>query len=102
MFCVQGKLVYSLFIFVIISLSFCRFVDKYTELKNQSESDDAALFEETGSALLTDGIILRRRGARPVRVLHKEKTFISLTFLQYFFNSRITLWQIILLSVNEV
>ncbi|KAM9358848.1 small ribosomal subunit protein mS23 [Symphorus nematophorus] len=48
-------------------VSMCqRFVDKYTELKSQSELDDSALFHETGKALLADGIMLRRRGAPPV------------------------------------
>ncbi|XP_044058234.1 28S ribosomal protein S23, mitochondrial isoform X3 [Siniperca chuatsi] len=42
------------------------FVDKYTELKSHSEMDDSALFEETGKALLRDGIVLRRRGAPSV------------------------------------
>ncbi|XP_070762415.1 small ribosomal subunit protein mS23 [Enoplosus armatus] len=42
-----------------------RFVDKYTELKSLNELDDSALFEETGKALLADGILLRRRGAPP-------------------------------------
>lgn len=42
-----------------------RFVDKYIELKSHSELDDSALFEETGKALLTEGIVLRRRGAAP-------------------------------------
>ncbi|XP_019716729.1 small ribosomal subunit protein mS23 isoform X1 [Hippocampus comes] len=40
-----------------------RFVDKYAELKSQSEMDDSVLFEETAKALLAEGIILRRRGA---------------------------------------
>ncbi|KAM8768657.1 28S ribosomal protein S23, mitochondrial [Acanthopagrus latus] len=43
-----------------------RFVDKYTEIKSSNELDDAAVFEETGKALLTEGIVLRRRGARSV------------------------------------
>ncbi|XP_061537762.1 28S ribosomal protein S23, mitochondrial [Phycodurus eques] len=43
-----------------------RFVDKYAQLKSQSEMDDSALFEETGKALLAEGIILRRRGAETV------------------------------------
>lgn len=59
--------------FVILSLSSFRFVDKYTEFKHHSVLDDAALFEETGKALLTDGITLKRRGDPPVRVLHKVK-----------------------------
>ncbi|KAF1394364.1 hypothetical protein PFLUV_G00026130 [Perca fluviatilis] len=40
-----------------------RFVDKYTELQSHSELDGSALFEETGKALLSEGIVLRRRGA---------------------------------------
>lgn len=59
--------------FATLKLLFCRFVDKYTELKSHSESDGAALFEQTGNALLKDGIMLRRRGARPVRVSHRTK-----------------------------
>ncbi|KAM9813112.1 28S ribosomal protein S23, mitochondrial [Syngnathus typhle] len=43
-----------------------RFVDKYAELKSQSEMDDTVLFEETAKALLAEGIILRRRGASTV------------------------------------
>ncbi|XP_026171377.1 small ribosomal subunit protein mS23 [Mastacembelus armatus] len=43
-----------------------RFVDKYTELKDSSDLDDSALFEETGKALLTEGIVLKRRGSSPV------------------------------------
>ncbi|XP_077422594.1 small ribosomal subunit protein mS23 [Vanacampus margaritifer] len=43
-----------------------RFVDKYAELKSQSEMDDSLLFEETAKALLVEGIILRRRGASTV------------------------------------
>nr|XP_057936148.1 28S ribosomal protein S23, mitochondrial [Doryrhamphus excisus] len=39
-----------------------RFVDKYAELKSQSEMDQSVLFEETAKALLAEGIILRRRG----------------------------------------
>ncbi|XP_071327640.1 small ribosomal subunit protein mS23 isoform X1 [Trachinotus anak] len=43
-----------------------RFVDKYTELRSRREMDDSALFEETGKALLTEGVVLRRRGAPSV------------------------------------
>lgn len=43
--------------------SFISFIDKYAELKSNSELDDGALFEETAKALLKDGLILRRRGA---------------------------------------
>lgn len=46
-----------------------RFVDKYAELKSQSDLDDVALFEETGKALLAKGIVLRRKGAPEVTVL---------------------------------
>uniref|UniRef100_A0A3Q3WCG3 Small ribosomal subunit protein mS23 n=1 Tax=Mola mola TaxID=94237 RepID=A0A3Q3WCG3_MOLML len=49
-----------------------RFVEKYTEFKSYSELDDATAFEETGKALLTDGIVLRRRGAPSVRDLQPE------------------------------
>ncbi|XP_051254014.1 28S ribosomal protein S23, mitochondrial [Dicentrarchus labrax] len=50
------------------SVSLCqRFVDKYMALKScHSELNDSALFEETGKALLVDGIILRRRQLTPV------------------------------------
>ncbi|KAG7479754.1 28S ribosomal protein S23, mitochondrial [Solea senegalensis] len=52
-----------------------RFVDKYTELKSHSELDDPALFEETGKALLAEGIVLRRRGAPPpVSAVSKDPT----------------------------
>ncbi|XP_053177221.1 28S ribosomal protein S23, mitochondrial [Scomber japonicus] len=43
-----------------------RFADKYSELKSQSGLDDSALFEETGKALLTENIVLKRRGASAV------------------------------------
>ncbi|XP_041656202.1 28S ribosomal protein S23, mitochondrial [Cheilinus undulatus] len=39
-----------------------RFVDKYTELQSRGEFEESALFEETGKALLADGVLLRRRG----------------------------------------
>ncbi|XP_060115207.1 small ribosomal subunit protein mS23 [Heteronotia binoei] len=38
-----------------------RFVEKYTELQKQSEVEEDRLFEETGKALLAEGIILRRK-----------------------------------------
>ncbi|TNN62637.1 28S ribosomal protein S23, mitochondrial [Liparis tanakae] len=41
------------------------FVDKYTELRGHNVLEESALFEETGKALLTEGIVLRRRGALP-------------------------------------
>ncbi|XP_029373292.1 small ribosomal subunit protein mS23 [Echeneis naucrates] len=43
-----------------------RFVEKFSELKSSSDLDDSALFEETGKILLSEGVILRRRGAPPV------------------------------------
>ncbi|CAJ1065898.1 S ribosomal protein S23%2C mitochondrial [Xyrichtys novacula] len=39
-----------------------KFVNKYTELQSQGEFKDSVLFEETGKALLAEGIVLRRRG----------------------------------------
>ncbi|XP_071391159.1 small ribosomal subunit protein mS23-like [Centroberyx affinis] len=39
-----------------------RFVEKYTELESQGELDESLLFEETGKALLAEGVMLRRRG----------------------------------------
>ncbi|XP_063002503.1 small ribosomal subunit protein mS23 [Elgaria multicarinata webbii] len=38
-----------------------RFVEKYHELQKQGEMDDDRLFEETGKALLAEGLILRRK-----------------------------------------
>ncbi|XP_060613048.2 small ribosomal subunit protein mS23 [Anolis sagrei] len=38
-----------------------RFVEKYNELQKQGEMDDDRLFEETGKALLAEGLILRRK-----------------------------------------
>ncbi|XP_074496180.1 small ribosomal subunit protein mS23 [Sebastes fasciatus] len=49
-----------------------RFVDKYTELQSLGELDDSAVFEETGKALLAEGIVLRRRGAPPVSAEHRD------------------------------
>ncbi|KAM9318969.1 small ribosomal subunit protein mS23 [Pholidichthys leucotaenia] len=43
-----------------------RFVDKYMELSSQSSLDESSLIEETGKALLSEGIILRRRGVSAV------------------------------------
>ncbi|XP_059186478.1 28S ribosomal protein S23, mitochondrial [Centropristis striata] len=43
-----------------------RFVDKYTELESRNELEASTLFEETGKALLSEGLVLRRSGARPV------------------------------------
>ncbi|XP_069470746.1 small ribosomal subunit protein mS23 isoform X2 [Ambystoma mexicanum] len=44
-----------------------RFVEKYNELQQAGETDEEKLFENTGKALLAEGIILRRKGAPPVR-----------------------------------
>uniref|UniRef100_G3N5G9 Small ribosomal subunit protein mS23 n=1 Tax=Gasterosteus aculeatus TaxID=69293 RepID=G3N5G9_GASAC len=49
-----------------------RFVDKYTELKSHGELQDSALFEEAGKALLKEGIMLRRRGARLVEAESRD------------------------------
>ncbi|XP_054650229.1 28S ribosomal protein S23, mitochondrial isoform X2 [Dunckerocampus dactyliophorus] len=49
-----------------------RFVDKYAELKSQSEMDKSVLFEETAKALLAEGIILRRRGVPRVAAEHRD------------------------------
>ncbi|XP_028564240.2 small ribosomal subunit protein mS23 [Podarcis muralis] len=38
-----------------------RFVEKYIELQKQGEIDDDKLFEETGKALLAEGLLLRRK-----------------------------------------
>ncbi|XP_056139290.1 28S ribosomal protein S23, mitochondrial [Lampris incognitus] len=38
-----------------------RFVEKYAELESKEVLDEATLFEETGKALLTEGVMLRRR-----------------------------------------
>uniref|UniRef100_A0A8C7XDA0 Small ribosomal subunit protein mS23 n=1 Tax=Oryzias sinensis TaxID=183150 RepID=A0A8C7XDA0_9TELE len=42
-----------------------RFVTKFNELRNHSDLSDSALFEETGKALLSEGVVLKRRGAVP-------------------------------------
>ncbi|MBN3322570.1 RT23 protein, partial [Atractosteus spatula] len=39
-----------------------KFVEKYQELENQGALGEEELFEETGKALLAEGIFLRRRG----------------------------------------
>ncbi|KAF0022457.1 hypothetical protein F2P81_025270 [Scophthalmus maximus] len=48
------------------------FVNKYTDLKRHSELDESALFEETGKALLSEGLVLRRKGASSVSAESKE------------------------------
>uniref|UniRef100_A0A672HY93 Small ribosomal subunit protein mS23 conserved domain-containing protein n=1 Tax=Salarias fasciatus TaxID=181472 RepID=A0A672HY93_SALFA len=42
-----------------------RFVEKYEELRSKCELKESSLFEETGKALLAEGVILRKRGALP-------------------------------------
>ncbi|XP_075446176.1 small ribosomal subunit protein mS23 isoform X1 [Ascaphus truei] len=44
-----------------------RFVEKFSELQKVGEVDEQNLFEETGKALLAEGIILRRKGVPVVR-----------------------------------
>ncbi|XP_015222908.2 small ribosomal subunit protein mS23 isoform X1 [Lepisosteus oculatus] len=39
-----------------------KFVEKYQELENRGALGEEELFEETGKALLAEGIVLRRRG----------------------------------------
>ncbi|XP_043910841.1 28S ribosomal protein S23, mitochondrial [Protopterus annectens] len=44
-------------------ISVCqRFVEKYQELEKLGDTDEDRLFEETGKALLAEGIILRKKG----------------------------------------
>ncbi|XP_066542754.1 28S ribosomal protein S23, mitochondrial [Hoplias malabaricus] len=45
-----------------------RFVEKYTELESRGNVEPEKLFEETGKALLSEGIVLRRRGGPAVVV----------------------------------
>ncbi|RVE64433.1 hypothetical protein OJAV_G00125950 [Oryzias javanicus] len=42
-----------------------RFVTKFYELKSHSNLSDSALFDETAKALLSEGVILKRRGLVP-------------------------------------
>ncbi|XP_064158196.1 28S ribosomal protein S23, mitochondrial isoform X2 [Anguilla rostrata] len=42
------------------------FIEKYQELEAQGLQDEDALFEETGRALLSEGLILRRRGGATI------------------------------------
>ncbi|XP_018102476.1 28S ribosomal protein S23, mitochondrial-like [Xenopus laevis] len=49
-----------------------RFVEKYAELQKNGEMDENKLFEETGKALLAEGIILRRKGTPGVRPQHPQ------------------------------
>lgn len=50
---------------VFFFLPFCRFVEKYTEFESQGELEKQSLFEETGKALLAEGLVLRRRRGTP-------------------------------------
>lgn len=43
-----------------------RFIQKYTELESRGELKESELFEETGKALLAEGLVLRRKGASVV------------------------------------
>ncbi|XP_030041874.1 small ribosomal subunit protein mS23 [Microcaecilia unicolor] len=43
-----------------------RFVEKFQELKKLGETDEEILFEETGKALLGEGLILRRKAGVPM------------------------------------
>ncbi|KAM8797259.1 small ribosomal subunit protein mS23 [Eudromia elegans] len=43
-----------------------RFVEKFNELKEEGSIEEDRLFEETGKALLAQGIILQRRGTEKV------------------------------------
>uniref|UniRef100_A0A8D0G7V4 Small ribosomal subunit protein mS23 n=1 Tax=Sphenodon punctatus TaxID=8508 RepID=A0A8D0G7V4_SPHPU len=43
-----------------------RFVEKFNELQRQGEIEDNKLFEETGKALLAEGLVLRRKGSASV------------------------------------
>ncbi|KAJ1185488.1 hypothetical protein NDU88_002280 [Pleurodeles waltl] len=45
-----------------------RFIEKFHELQKAGETDEEKLFEDTGKALLAEGIILRRKGTAPVRL----------------------------------
>lgn len=99
LFLVNLKLILLMFYFC-FSFSSCRFVEKYTEFKSYSELDDATAFEETGKALLTDGIVLRRRGAPSVRGLQPEHFLNSPVLVQqlvyvkvYFQNFIYTYWK---------
>ncbi|KAG5836779.1 hypothetical protein ANANG_G00232220 [Anguilla anguilla] len=43
-----------------------RFIEKYQELEAQGLQDEDALFEGAGRALLSEGLILRRRGGATI------------------------------------
>ncbi|XP_077578369.1 small ribosomal subunit protein mS23 [Stigmatopora nigra] len=53
-----------------------RFVDKYAELKSQSEMEKSVLFEETAKALLSEGVTLRRRGASAVSAESRDPVLV--------------------------
>ncbi|XP_077467247.1 small ribosomal subunit protein mS23 [Stigmatopora argus] len=53
-----------------------RFVDKYAELKSQSEMENSVLFEEIAKALLSEGVILRRRGPSAVSAESRDPVLV--------------------------
>ena len=55
-------------------------MEKYTELESQGELDESGLFEETGKALLAEGVVLRRRGGPMVRRYNNRKDTGGFTF----------------------
>lgn len=42
-----------------------RFVEKYSELESRGDVKPETLLEETAKALLSEGVVLRRRGGGP-------------------------------------
>ncbi|KAI4881174.1 hypothetical protein NFI96_012859 [Prochilodus magdalenae] len=50
----------------VTEVSLCSFVEKYTELESRGDVKPELLLEETGKALLAEGIVLRRRGGPAV------------------------------------
>lgn len=61
---------------VVVTVSLCRFVMKYSELESRGDVKPELLFEETAKALLAEGIYLRKRGGPAVRL--KAKLFFRL------------------------
>lgn len=62
-----NRIFYVAFDLVVVTVSSCRFVMKYSELESRGEVKPELLFEETAKALLTEGIYLRKRGGPAVR-----------------------------------
>ncbi|KAG7281419.1 hypothetical protein CRUP_029868 [Coryphaenoides rupestris] len=56
-----------------------RFVETYTRLESSGELGESALFEETGKALLAEGLMLRRRGAPVVSRDNRDPVNIKMT-----------------------